>query len=171
LPAAAALAGIALSDAEPGKARAWLAACSLLLVAFPMAGQVLPSALLTGLSRAPTPAFHPLWLAPAALAVSAWLLETRGRRLAAVLVVAAGAGLGIAGLKALVAPELDRSVSARGLWRQIEDRPGDVCLGQLKRDWVYGLNYYAGRALPNCTDEAKPLRVQPAPEGRATLVR
>jgi len=57
-----------------------------------------------------------------------------------------------------------------GLWRQIESRAGDVCLGELKRDWIYGLNYYAGRALPECDEEEKPVQVQPAPGDGAILV-
>ena len=168
LPAAAALAGIALDEVD--RARGWLASCALLLVAFPMAAQVLPAAMLSGLSRAPRPVFHPLWLGAVAVAVLAWWLEARGRRLAAVLAVAAGAGLGIAWLKAAAAPELERSVSARALWRQVEGRAGDVCLGELKRDWSYGLNYYAGRALPRCDDEPRATQILPAPGDRATVV-
>jgi 4-amino-4-deoxy-L-arabinose transferase-like glycosyltransferase len=169
IPAAAALAGIALEEAK--RARGWLAACALLLVVFPIVAQILPVALLSGLSRAPRPAFHPLWLAPAGVAVLAWVLESGGKRLAAVLTVAAGAALGITGLKASVLPELDRLASARGLWLQIGDRAGDVCLGNIKRDWVYGLNYYAGRALPACTDQEKPLQVASAPGDRVTVVQ
>ena len=45
-------------------------------------------------------------------------------------VVAAGAAFGIADLKMAAAPELDREVSARGLWRRMEGRAGEVCLGQ-----------------------------------------
>jgi 4-amino-4-deoxy-L-arabinose transferase-like glycosyltransferase len=167
LPAAAALAGIALDEVD--RARGWLASCALLLVAFPMAAQVLPAAVLSGLSRAPRPVFQPLWLGAVAVVVLAWWLDTRGRRLAAVLAVAAGAGLGIAWLKAAAAPELGRSVSARALWRQVEGRAGDVCLGELKRDWEYGLNYYAGKALPRCGDEPRPTRILPAPGDRATV--
>jgi len=93
------------------------------------------------------------------IAAMAWALEARGRRLAAVLAVAAGAALGVAYLKASAAGDLDQHVSARGTWRQIESRAGDVCLDDLKRDWVYGLNYYAGRVLPSCDDDPKPLPI------------
>jgi len=169
LPAAAALAGIALDELE--HAQTWLAGCALLLVAFPAAAQVLPVAMLSGLSKAPKPSFHPLWLGAPLVALLAWTLETRGRRLAAVIAVAAGASLAIAGLKAAVAPELDRTVSARVLWRQIEGRAGEACVGDVKRDWVYGLNYYAGRALPACGGDGKSVQVLPAPGDRAIVVR
>jgi 4-amino-4-deoxy-L-arabinose transferase-like glycosyltransferase len=169
LPAAAALAAIALDEVE--RARVWLVSCALLLVVFPITAQVLPAAVLSGLSRAPKPVFDPLWLGAVVVAAVAWMLEARGRRLAAVLAVAVGAGLGIARLKATVAPELERSASARALWRQVEASAGDVCLGELKRDWVYGLNYYAGKALPRCDEETRPVRILPAPGDHAIVTR
>jgi 4-amino-4-deoxy-L-arabinose transferase-like glycosyltransferase len=167
LPAAAALMALALDELPD--ARVWLVACAVLLVAFPITAQVLPAAVLNGLSRAPRPVFQAVWLAPAAVALMAWLLEVRGKRIAAVLVVAGGAALGIAYLKTLAAPELNRSVSARGLWREIDKRAGDVCIGNVKRDWEYGLNYYFVTPLPDCGRESKPLQVLPAPGGRAYL--
>src|ERR1035437_1184438 len=148
LPAAAALMALALDEVVD--ARVWLAACAALLVAFPITAQVLPAAVLNGLSRAPHPVFQASWLAAAAVMLLAWLLEARGKRMAAVLAVAAGAALGIGYLKTAAVPELDRSVSARGLWLQIGGRAGDVCMGNVKRDWVYGLNYYSVTPLPDC---------------------
>jgi hypothetical protein len=99
------------------------------------------------------------------------MLETRGQRLAAVLTIAAGAGLGTAYLKNTAAPILERDVSARLLWRQIEARgaAATVCLGDVKRDWAYGLNYYAARPLPSCGQSPMPVQVLPAPRGRAVL--
>ena len=63
LPAAAALMALALD--EVADARVWLAACAVLLVAFPITAQVLPAAVLNGLSRAPRPVFQAVWLAAA----------------------------------------------------------------------------------------------------------
>ena len=167
LPAAAALMALALDEVVD--ARVWLAACAALLVAFPITAQVLPAAVLNGLSRAPRPEFQAMWLAAAAVALLAWLLEARGKRVAAVLAVAAGAAVGIAHLKTVATPELDRSVSARGLWREIGARGGEVCLGNVKRDWEYGLNYYSATALPDCEKQPKALQVLPASGGRAYL--
>ena len=167
LPAAAALMALALD--EVANARAWLGACGALLVVFPITAQVLPAAVLNGLSRAPRPQFQAVWLAAVAVAVVAWLLEARGKRVAAVLAVAAGAAVGIGHLKTVATPELDRSVSARSLWRQIGGRAGDVCVDNVKRDWVYGLNYYSVVPLPDCAQQPKPLQVLPGPGGRAYL--
>jgi hypothetical protein len=150
-------------------ARVWLAACGALLVAFPITAQVLPAAVLNGLSRAPRPVFQVVWLAAAAVALLAGLLEARGKRVAAVLAVAAGAAVGIAALKTVATPELDRNVSARGLWREIGGRAGEVCIGNVKRDWKYGLNYYSATPLPDCDQQPKALQVLPAPGGRVYL--
>ena len=167
LPAAAALMALALDEAAD--ARAWLAVCALLLVAFPITAQVLPAAVLNGLSRAPHPAFQAVWLAAVAVALGAWLLEARGKRVAAVLAVAAGAAVGMAYLKTVATPELDRHVSARGLWREIGGRAGEICIGSVKRDWRYGLNYYSVTPLPDCEKQPKALQVLPSPGGGARL--
>jgi 4-amino-4-deoxy-L-arabinose transferase-like glycosyltransferase len=165
LPAAAALMGLALNEAETEAAHAgpWLAGCALLLVAFPMAAQMLPAALATGLSKAPLPAFQATWLLAVGVAAAAWLLESRGRRLAAVLLIAAGAAAGTVYLKRVAAPELDRTVSARALWREISSRANEVCVDQVERNWRYGLNYYSGTPLPECSVEPKPLWVRQSP--------
>jgi hypothetical protein len=83
--------------------------------------------------------------------------------------VAAGAALGIGYLKTVATPELDRNASARGLWRQIGGQSGEVCIGDVKRDWVYGLNYYSVTPLPDCEQQGGPLQVLPGPGGRAYL--
>jgi 4-amino-4-deoxy-L-arabinose transferase-like glycosyltransferase len=167
LPAAAALMALALDEAAD--ARAWLAACAALLVAFPIAAQVLPAAVMNGLSHAPPPAFQAGWLAALAVALGVWLLEARGKRVAAVLLVAAGAALGTGYLKYVASPELDRYVSARGLWREIGGRAGDVCIAGVKRNWEYGLNYYSVTPLPDCGKQPRALQVQPTPGGGARL--
>ena len=89
--------------------------------------------------------------------------------MAAVLAVTAGAALGIAWLKAAATPELDRNVSARVLWRQIGTRSAQVCIGNVKRDWEYGLNYYSVIPLPDCERQPRPLQVLPAPGERVYL--
>jgi 4-amino-4-deoxy-L-arabinose transferase-like glycosyltransferase len=163
LPAAAALMGLALHEAGAAHAGPLLACCALLLVAFPMAAQMLPAALATGLSKAPLPAFQTTWLLAGAVAAAAWLLETRGRRLAAVLLIAAGAAAGTGYLKRVAAPELDRTVSARALWRQVSGRANQVCVDQIERNWRYGLNYYSGTPLPECSVQPRPFWVRQSP--------
>jgi 4-amino-4-deoxy-L-arabinose transferase-like glycosyltransferase len=183
VPAMAALMGVALDEEADGggKARWWLAACGLVLVAFPIAAAVLPEALSRGLSRAARPAFQIAWILAAAPAAAAWLLEARGKRLAAVFAVAAGVGIGVFYLKVTLAPELNQMVSARDLWGQISARAGEVCLDGLDRSWRYGLNYYSVTPLPECSETptawrvrqeaGKPPRVDAAPQIPAAAVR
>jgi hypothetical protein len=38
----------------------------------------------------------------------------------------------------------------RPYWRSVQSLESQLCLDQVRRPWVYGLNYYAGRALPDC---------------------
>ena len=165
LPAAAALMGLALGDADAEAAHAgpWLACCAVLLVAFPMAARMLPAALAAGLSKAPPPAFQANWLLAGGVAAAAWLLESRGRRLAAVVLIAAGVAAGTVYLKRVAAPELDRTVSARAFWREISGRANEVCVDRIERNWRYGLNYYSGTPLPECSGEARPWRVRQSP--------
>ncbi len=163
LPAAAALIGLVLDDVRAAHVGPCLAGCAVLLVAFPMAARMLPAALATGLLKAPLPAFQATWLLAAGVAAAAWLLESRGRRMAAVLLIAAGAAAGTVYLKRVAAPELDRTVSARALWRQVSGRANEVCVGQIERNWRYGLNYYSGTPLPECSLEPRPWWVRQSP--------
>jgi 4-amino-4-deoxy-L-arabinose transferase-like glycosyltransferase len=167
LPAAAALMALALNEAEAAADAVYagplLACCAVLLVAFPVAARMLPAALAAGLSKTPLPAFQASWLLAGCAAAAAWLLESRGRRLAAVLLIAVGAAAGTVYLKWAAAPELDRTVSARALWRQISGRADEVCIDQIERSWRYGLNYYSGTPLPECSQQPRPWWVRQSP--------
>jgi 4-amino-4-deoxy-L-arabinose transferase-like glycosyltransferase len=156
LPAIAALAGLALD--ELADARRWLAACAVLLTAFPAAGPVFAYASANEWDSAPKIAFHWTWLLPAIPLVASWLLERRGRRVAAVLCIATGVTAGIVYLKVRSEPEMARVATARQLAHEVGLHPGEVCLGSIKRDWQYGLAYYLGTVLPSC--EANPRRLQ-----------
>ncbi len=161
IPAIAALLGPALEARK--RAGIWLVLCALVLVVFPVAVPMLPAAVVNGLSRAPRPDFRWTWLLPALAAAGAWMLEARGRRVAAVLLVAAGTTAGVAYIKIADSAELDRLASARTLWHSVASRSSDVCVEALRRDWVYGLNYYANYALPECSVQPRSVRVVQTP--------
>lgn len=161
-PAIAALMGLGLAEAP--RARAWLAACGLLLAVYPLAAPLIPAALADGLRHAGPRAIQWPWLLPAAaLAVAVWILDTRGRRLAATAVVALGAAAGAVYAKSAALPAADRVASARPLWRAVEDRRGEVCTDHLKRDFVFGLGYYAGQPLPECPPGSRAIHLVEAP--------
>jgi len=128
-----------------------------------MAVPALPAALAWGLSRAPRPVFEWWWLLPAVVAGAVWALAARGRRLAAVAAIATGVAAGMLYVKQAAAPRVDEVASARGLWREIAGRAGDVCIARMDRNWVYGLNYYSVTPLPECSEEPRRLRLVQSP--------
>ena len=168
LPAAAALMALALDEVPD--ARIWLAACAALLVAFPITAQMLPAG---GSERT---------LARSASGVPGGVAGA-GRR------GAAGVAAGIArktrggraggGCRSGVGNRLFEERSRRRNWTvaspraacggEIGGRADEVCIGNVKRDWEYGLNYYSITPLPDCEKQPKPLQVLPAPGGRAYL--
>lgn len=167
-PAAAALMGVAL--AEAGRARWVLPAAALCLIAIPAALSMLPEALAAGLSRAPLPAFQWTWLLPAALALGIYWLERRGRRVAALAVMAVAVSTAVVALKLIDLPVIDRAYSARPVWREIAARRDGVCVGTMHRSWRYGLNYYSVTPLPDCSQSPRPLQVW-QPPGQIPVVR
>jgi len=75
----------------------------------------------------------------------------RGSREQAVLAAALSTIAAIAYFKIAVLPELDQRYSVRPFWRANASQIESACLQDVRRDWVYGLNYYAARALPECS--------------------
>jgi hypothetical protein len=146
--------GIALAEAK--RAVMVLSSCAVMLLAIPVAAQVLPAALAAGLSRSAPPAFSWVWLIP--LVLSVFIFRTRSTdRSMALLAVAAAAG--VLYLKITALPAIDAAVSARSLWREVENRKDQVCVGDIHRAWRYGLNYYSVEPLPGCEAQPKPLHV------------
>ena len=160
LPACAVL--MAFGVEEIAWASPLVALSALLLAAFPIAGRMLPGALLAGLSHTPFPAFHWIWLVPLPLAAAAWTLARR-HRLAAVALVACGAAMGVVYLREQVMPEVDRVASARPLWRRLSSQADHVCIEPIHRNWRYGLNYYSGVPLPDCPAPDRPIHVFQVP--------
>lgn len=157
LPAAAALLGIALDRARRA---VWvLGLCVGLNVLYLIAVPMLPAALAVGLSRAPRPGFNPLWLLPLAAAGLAGWLERKGRRELAVTAVALVCGFSAFFLKQSAAPQVERQVSARSLWREVQPRAQATCVEEIHRSWRYGLNYYSVTPLPDCPAQGARWRV------------
>jgi 4-amino-4-deoxy-L-arabinose transferase-like glycosyltransferase len=150
LPPFAALVGIAITGA---KARSipllWSMSLSAALLCFlPSLQDLLPGALLHGLSRTPyqVPSF---WLLPAfgaGLLCSA--LARVGRRLEAISLIGLGICLAVARLVWQVYPIADRTDSARVLWLSHSDTI--TCVSSEDRARRYGLEYYANHPIPDC---------------------
>ena len=128
--------------------RKWLLAPTVLIATIPVVAGALPATLAARpISSFRLPPFTPTEAFYVAAPLAALML---GRRtwilLLLVLCIAAG---GIF-LKSSAYPEIDETVSARGLWREIKTRHLTVCNGGINRDWLYGLSFYSGAAIPDC---------------------
>jgi 4-amino-4-deoxy-L-arabinose transferase-like glycosyltransferase len=137
-----------------------LVAAAALTGLVPVAAAVLPDAVANGLTRASFAG----WEVGLAVAVGAALLaalrEWQANRTSTVLLVALLATLGIVYVKRTAYPVLEERVSAGALWRSVEARRSQICLGNMHRNWRYGLQYYAGAPLVDCLLEEKPLRLE-----------
>ena len=140
----------------------WIGACVALLIATPAIASFLPDALLSGGTSAHFAFFQiargwPFVLAAAGIFWLAWLQKREQAMIAATLASLAA----IAYFKFAVLPVLDQRYSVRAFWNANASRIESACLKDVRRDWAYGLNYYAGRALPECSaSQVQPL-VQP----------
>ena len=150
LPALAILLGVALDKAGTRALAWWLAGCALPMVLLPTIAAALPEAINLGVRK--THWTFGLGGLPFVLAAAVvWWLAFRGHTRTAVLATALTVAIGVGFLKVSSFPMLDQRVSARGFWRTHQDQAAHACLdSSVGRTWEYGLNYYAGHALPRC---------------------
>jgi 4-amino-4-deoxy-L-arabinose transferase-like glycosyltransferase len=149
LPAIFTLLGCSVAERRwTGALRGWLVACAVLIGLLPLLAGVLPQALRLG-RIAPSGNLHigltEVFYMAAPLAASLLARRTRAGILLVLCLIAGGFFL-----KIVCFPVLDRTVSARGVWRQIRNSPGTVCDDWLDRHWVYGLALYRGEPYPDC---------------------
>jgi hypothetical protein len=151
LPPLAAVFAVALKNAA-SLAKWGLAASALLLLALPAIMTSLPDALLFG-GRHAHVSFLPLPV-PALLfvivAAAVWWFSWREKPVLAILTAAGAVLCGVTYEKWKAYPVLDERVSVRGFWRAGQPQAAGACLDGVRREWEYGLNYYAGHALPAC---------------------
>jgi len=151
LPSAFALLGASVDWKRVAlRLRWWLLPSAILIGLLPLVAQILPRVLEVGritlrgagLRVGPTETFY------MAAPVAASLLARRAwaGTLLVLCLVAGGFYL-----KIVAFPILDRYVSARGLWHEIEHTPGTVCNFWLDRNWAYGLAFYRGEPYPACS--------------------
>jgi 4-amino-4-deoxy-L-arabinose transferase-like glycosyltransferase len=152
-PALAILAGSGIARSE--RPQGWLLAAAALLLGAPVALGILPAALLEGVTKA---GFElrtsALAMIGAGIVLCALLARRRNSvpRGALVALTAAGMAAAVVYAKLEVYPVLDERVSVRSYWRKVAAEIDRYCIGDLRRSWVYGLQYYAGRRLPACTE-------------------
>ncbi|MEO8098378.1 MAG: glycosyltransferase family 39 protein [Acidobacteriota bacterium] len=159
LPAMAIVMAVAVDKLRaPGL---WLAACAVLLAAIPTVAGILPDALASGISRVDVRwSMGWLFLLPA---LAVWWLarddpdqQWSDRRKWAALVVALAAVLAVQYLKSEAFPAMDQKASVRAFWRANRNELAAACLDNVKRTWVYQLNYYEARAARDCREGDSP---------------
>jgi 4-amino-4-deoxy-L-arabinose transferase-like glycosyltransferase len=153
MPALAIMLAVGI-DKAGAASKWWLASSILLLMLLPSLVAMLPAALLSGIRRAPLigPPGIPFLLAPAVV----WWLAWRERPNLAILAAGMTVVFAMAYVKGSVFSELDRRVSVRGFWRAHQAEAANACVENIRRDWEYGLNYYAGHPLPPCSEGSAP---------------
>ncbi len=150
MPALALVLAVAL-DKAPGIAW-WIAACVLTLVAVPAIIPILPDALLSGISSAHF-SFRLGW--PFILAAGAvFWLGWKGWREWAMFAAALAAISALAYVKAVAFPVLEQRDSVRAFWRANATQAEGACMNNLPPPFIYQLNYYAARPLPECGNQS-----------------
>jgi 4-amino-4-deoxy-L-arabinose transferase-like glycosyltransferase len=145
-PAVCILMGLAVAEARgaPGW-RAAVVATATAIGLFPAMGAVVPAALAGGLRLSAIPWSVVAWGVAAGGVAGAVMAARFERSSFAALAVAAAAGY--LWFEAAAVPALDRAASARTVWRAT--RP-QCAAPRASRNLLYGLNYYAGKQLPDC---------------------
>ena len=62
-------------------------------------------------------------------------------------------------------PWLDRMGSARAVWRELAEPKTQYCVGDMSRNWRYGLNYYSVSPLAECAAGNTAHSILPGPAG------
>ena len=147
-----------------------LAACGALLALMPLVSAALPQILLAGLRRASLGGvpWQYFALAAAAAIASWWLARHRGSAAAVALLGLLTAAAWLQ-MKLVALPEVDRRVSARFLWRQVEQHREEACVASLNRALRYGLNYYSVTPLPDCSAAPRPYQIT-QPQGQPPVL-
>ena len=148
----------------------WIGACAVLLIALPTIAAGLPGAFLAGVTHTRW-SLH-LWAGFTFLpaAAGAWWLGFRKQTELAVLTAAFAAAAGAGYLKSSALPALDENVAVRVFWNTHSAQIEEACLDPgLRRGAMYGLQYYAGRNLPECPPVPVPERIASSPEGLALV--
>lgn len=131
----------------------WLVACALVLTMLAPAATLLPQGLLVGLRRSSITWTNSAgWAVPfLVVALVVWWLGRGGEWQKAVFLCGFTAAVGAGAVKLRVFPALDERVSVRTFWLANKPKLESACLEEgVRRDWEYGLNYYAHRPFGHC---------------------
>ncbi len=170
LPAVAILCGLAAVERPRARVALWCSAALLGLM--PVVTQILPDAIVYGLSKASWEWDNAFRMVESAtlILVAAEVLRRRKGMGAALAATAAVAGIWIAVIKKADYPVLDALASARQLYREVKLSGTTPCVASLHRGYRYGLNYYTGTPLADCAENEAGPRIEQAPGERPRVV-
>lgn len=169
LPLTFALIGVSLANRMPTFSKGWLLACAVFISVIPFVGQAIPPVLLSG-SNASWTAIHitPTFLFYSLVPVFV-VVFARKSWAASLLVLSCIAATFY--LKVVAFRALDSDVSARGLWREMQNRADQVCNPGVNRNFEYGVFFYNGGELPRCENNpALPFALRQEKHRRPTIV-
>jgi 4-amino-4-deoxy-L-arabinose transferase-like glycosyltransferase len=169
LPLGFALVGTSVEWKELRSFRWWLFPCAVLVGMIPLLARALPEALEVGHITLPG-LFHIGRTAYFYMVAPIAAILFAKRRWAGILLILCIATGGIY-LKITSFPVLERTVSARGLWKRVKDAPGTVCNNWLERHWDYGLALYRGMPYPRCDSGTFQFALEPRGHNMPVLVR
>jgi len=152
IPAACAITGRSVALAN--RFRWHLLACAAFIGLTPIIAAVLPAAVARGLSHSHIGSGLMLsFCLMVLLGVAAYLLTGAFPRVAAIGFLVLALTAAVAVLVHTTLPAIERDASARPAWRNQARNGAITCLDNPQRAFRYGMNYYAGRALPDCPDQ------------------
>ena len=131
--------------------RWWLLACALLVALIPLFASVLPPSLSTGRLPSMAVAFknvsRPEWFYVLVPLLAVMLARRSWAPTLLVLCVVAS----MIYVKNVAYPVIDRELSARSLWRELQPLSARICDNWANRNWMYGLAFYRGSLYPPCS--------------------
>ena len=168
LPAICVLSGVALARVR--RAGIPLVLSGIVVGLLPAGMGLLPGALANGLSRTRLPPFEWQWIVIAiACASVALALEIGRRRSDAVLFLTVALSAVLIKAKIEVLPSLDETVSPRSFYQRNATRIGGACLQGASPSQTYGLNFYANRVIPVCSEPGSKPKIIGAGNGLILL--
>ena len=158
-PPMAILAGLQLAGSRSKLGAFAIAALSLTL--FPVADALLPRALSHGLFAAwPPNAVSGSHLTGVGLAIIVVLWAARsGRQKMAIQLLAVTAIVNLSYLQISTFSAIDREAGVRSLWLSAAPHQSEICVGDVRRHVIYGLDYYSVHQLPRCNEVPRPFHI------------
>jgi 4-amino-4-deoxy-L-arabinose transferase-like glycosyltransferase len=172
LPSLLALIGIAAAKQRVYLSRAWLLACAALVAMTPFIGRMVPYLLTSRLTSFSTLLLQvlPITAGMVVLFATPLVVSAYAQKFVAASLLFLSMTVAVIEVKSSIYPLLDQQASPRGFWREIAPQSNEVCDAGLHRSWQYGLAYYRGSTIPQCSQTPQPIHLIQDGQHRAQRV-